>query len=90
MNRDSSVCRATGYEPDGRGSISCRPKKLFLSLQRPDRLWHPPRFIPNRYLGFFHRLKRPESDADLHIVLRSRMVELYFHSLIRLLGEVLN
>jgi hypothetical protein len=46
---DSSVGIATGYGPDGRGSISGRGKKFSSTPHRPDWLWGPPSLLPNEY-----------------------------------------
>jgi hypothetical protein len=37
-SQDNSVGTVKGYWPDGRGSILGRDKRVFSSLQRPDRL----------------------------------------------------
>jgi hypothetical protein len=48
---------------------------------------HPASY-PQSITGYFLRGKVTE--ADLHLVPRSGMVELYFHSLVRLHGIMLN
>jgi hypothetical protein len=55
LSRDSSVGIATGYGLDDQGAWVRVPvgKKIFTSPYRPDRLWGPPNFLQNGYLGFF-------------------------------------
>jgi hypothetical protein len=91
-SRDSSVSIAIGYGLNGQGSIPGKGKILFSSPQHPDWLGptQPPiQWVPGALpLG----VKRPgrEVTTHLHLVLRSRMVELYLHSPIRIHGVVLN
>jgi hypothetical protein len=55
--RGSSVCGATGYGLDGRGSIPDRGKEFFSAAQRPDRLWCPPSLLSNG-------VEWPDREAD--------------------------
>jgi hypothetical protein len=92
LNADISVGIAKGYGLDGRGSISGRGKKFFFTPQRPDWLWDPPSLlynwyrghVPQGYSGLMMKLT-----TNLHLVPRSRMVELYLHSPIYLHSTVL-
>jgi hypothetical protein len=89
-SRDNSVGVATGYGLDGPGSIPSRVK-IYFSPQHPDRLWDPPSLLSNGYGGLLSR-RYSGQDMNLtthfHVVPRSRMVEIYLHSLIRLHGVV--
>jgi hypothetical protein len=77
-NQDSSVDTEKGYGPGGRGSISGRSKGFLSSPQ----LWGSLSLLSNSGL-------LPRGAADLIIVERSRMVDLYLHSLIHLHDVVL-
>jgi hypothetical protein len=85
MNRDSSVGIAIGYGLDSRGSVPGISKTLFSSPQRPYWLW-----------GTGGSFSGGQNDGGvnlttlLHLVLRSRMAELYPYSPIRLPGVVLD
>jgi hypothetical protein len=84
-NRDSSFDIATGHGLDGRGSVPANGQMPFIP-QCPERLWIPPISLTSGY-----RVKLPGHEADnLDPVQTSRMVELYFHSYIRLQGVVFN
>jgi hypothetical protein len=68
-------------------------QKVFFTTQRPDRLWSLPSLIHNGYRGLFPRDysgRGVKMTTHLHLVQRSRMVELYLHFFIRLRGIVLN
>jgi hypothetical protein len=72
---------------DGRGSVLGRGKRFFSSPRRPEQISYPMgTVVPSK------EEKRPgrELTTNLHLVPRSRMVELYFHFPIRLHGVVLN
>jgi hypothetical protein len=85
-----------GYETertDGRVSIPSKGKSYFSPPQRPRRLWGPPKLLPNGYQGLFPRGLSScgvKYTAYLHLVPKSRMVELYLHSPIRIHFAVLN
>jgi hypothetical protein len=69
-----------------RGSIPDRGKRLFSTPQRPNRLWGPLR-LSNGCQWLFPREQRGLSVrliTHLQLLQRSRMLELYFHSPIRL------
>jgi hypothetical protein len=86
---DTSVGIATGYRLDCSGSISGREK----FSHHPDKLCGPPIPLTNEYRELFPGGKSGRgSKLTTHLLLvpRSRMVELYLHSLIRLHGIVLN
>jgi hypothetical protein len=88
--RGSSVGIERGY---GRDSIPGRGKRFFSFPQSSDRLWGLPSLLSNGYQDFF---LRGQSDlgakltTHLHLVPRSRMVELHLHFLMRLHGLVHN
>jgi hypothetical protein len=91
-SRDSSVGIGVGYGLDGRGLINGRGKKYFSTPQRPDQLLRPTQppiqCVPRDFsLG----VKRPEREDDLSppSSARSRMVELYLHSPLRIYCVVL-
>jgi hypothetical protein len=90
---DSVVGIATGYGLDDRrvGVRIPEGSRSFSSLRRPDRLWVPPSLLSNEYRGFFSWGKAAEtwSWPHLQLVPRSRKVDLYIHSPIRLHGVVL-
>jgi hypothetical protein len=82
----------TGYGPKGRGSFPGRGIRFFSLFQFPDRMWGPPRFIPNGYQGLFipgYNGRVVMLTTHLHLVPRLRTVELYLHSPIGLHGVVL-
>jgi hypothetical protein len=87
-SRDSSVGIATGWTARVRF-----PARFIFSPQRPLRLWGPPSLLSNGYRGLFLRGQSSRGlnlTTHLHLVPRSRMVELYLRSPIRLHGVVLN
>jgi hypothetical protein len=93
-SRDSAVGIATGYGLDDR-DIGVRVQvgsRIFPSPRRSDRLWGPHNFLSNGYWGLF---PRGQSGRDvkltthLQLVPRSRKVDLYIHSPLRLHGVVL-
>jgi hypothetical protein len=70
---DNSVGIAADYGLGGRGSIPSRGKNIFSSPQRPDGSGaHPP--------SYQLRTEGVQLATHLHLVSRSRMVELYLHS----------
>jgi hypothetical protein len=80
--RDSSVCMATGYDLNGSGSIPGSARFLF-SPQRPDQLWGQPSLLSNGYRRLFPRVwsgRGVKLATHLHLVPRSRKLELYLHS----------
>jgi hypothetical protein len=80
-----------GYWLDGRGSIPGTAKSFVSTAQCPDRLWGPPISYAMRTGGSSQGLKWPVREAyHLHLVPRSRLVELYLHSLMCLHDVVLN
>jgi hypothetical protein len=88
VSRDSSVGIATAYGLDCRGSIPDRSKRIFSFPQLPDQLWGP-----SEYRGVFLRRSSGrvvKLTTHLHLVPRSRMMELYINSPIRLHGIMLN
>jgi hypothetical protein len=87
----SSVGIATDCEMDGRGSTPGTGKRFLSSPQRPDRLWGPPNPLSNGYRGAISPgVKRQGSKADHSSQSRSRVMELYLHSPMRLHGVMLN
>jgi hypothetical protein len=93
--RDSAVGTATGYELDDRGVGIRVPvgAKLFSSPQHLDRLKVPPSFLSNGYRGLFPRGERGRGvklTSHLQLEPRSKNVNLYIQSPIRLHGAVLN
>jgi hypothetical protein len=80
--RDSSVGIAPGYD-------SRQRKIFFSSSQRPDRLWGSCNLLSKGYWGQFPRGKAPVT-THLHLVPRSRIVELQLHYSIRLQGLIIN
>jgi hypothetical protein len=86
-SRDSSVGIATSYRLDGRCSIPGKGKKIFSTSQRPDRLWGP----SNLLMGTgaprpWYSDRSVKLTTHLHLVTRSRMVELYLRSLTHIHG----
>jgi hypothetical protein len=81
-----------GYGLDGQGSIPGKGKRFLYTPQRPDQLWGPPGLLSSVYrCAVSPGVKRLEHEGDHSPpVPRSRMVELYLHSPIRLNGVVLN
>jgi hypothetical protein len=82
---------ATGYGLDCPGSISIRAR-FFSSPPCPDRLWSLPGLLSDGQRELFSRGYSGRGvtiTTYLHLVPRSRIVELYFHSLICLHGIVL-
>jgi hypothetical protein len=67
QSRDRAVSIATGYGLDDERVGVGIPKgaRIFTSPFRPDRLWGPPRPLPNGYKGALSSgVKRPGSEAD--------------------------
>jgi hypothetical protein len=87
-SRDGSVGIAADYRLDDRGWIPDKGKRFFSTPQRPDGHWCPPSLLSNRYRGQSGR--RVKLIIHLHLVPRSRMVELYLHSPTCLNGVALN
>jgi hypothetical protein len=86
------VCIVMGYMLDSPGSIH-DGARLFSSSQPPDCLWGPPSLVSNGYWGLFPQGWSglgTKLTTYLHIVPRSKKMELYLHSLICLSGIVLN
>jgi hypothetical protein len=79
----SGVAIMTSYVPEGSGSI-LGLARLFSSPHCPDQLWCPPSLVSSGYRrAVSPAVKRPGHEADhSHLVLRSRIVELYLHSTI--------
>jgi hypothetical protein len=68
---------------DDRGLIPGRTKGFFSTPTRLNPLWGPSSIIFNQYRGLFPLDKGGrgvKQVADLHVMLRSRMVDLYLHS----------
>jgi hypothetical protein len=81
-----------GYGLWGQGSIPDMGR-FFSSPQHTDRPWGPPSPGSNGYRGLFpwdYSSRGVKLTTHLHLVPKSRMVELYFHSPICLHGIVLN
>jgi hypothetical protein len=73
--------------------IPVRSKRFLYSPRSPDRLLSPPTLLSNGFTASFPSGKNSlgvKLTTHLHLVPRSIMVELYFHSHIRLHGVVLN
>jgi hypothetical protein len=71
---------------DNRGSIAVRDARFFSTLCCPGRLRGQPSLLSKRYRLIFRGCKADlavELTTHLHLMPTSRMVELYFHSLIR-------
>jgi hypothetical protein len=85
---DSSVCIATGYGLDGRGSIPGKGKKSFSNPLHPDRLRGPPNLISSAYWNYSGC--GVKLTAHLRLVLRIRIVDPYLHSPTRLQGYPCN
>jgi hypothetical protein len=93
-SRSVSVSTATGYELDGRGiwvRFQAQATDFCLSHSvQTNSGAHPASYTVQKegplYLGF----KRPEGEADIFLVLRSRMVYFYFPSSIYIHGIVFN
>jgi hypothetical protein len=81
-----------GYGLDGRGSVPDRGKIFLLFIASRPAL--KPTQTPKQWVqgALSSRVKQQEvkMKSHLHIVLRSRMVELYLHSSTRLHGVMLN
>jgi hypothetical protein len=82
-----------GYMLDGQGLILGKDNRLFSSPQSPGWLWGPPSLLLNGYKEFLPQgVKRwnMKLTIHLHLVPRSRTMELYPYSPICLYGVVLN
>jgi hypothetical protein len=82
-----------GYWLYDHGSILCKGKILFSSPQRSDRFWSPPSLLSNGYRGLSPRGlsgRDVKLTIHLHLIPRSKIVELYLHSPKYLYGIVLN
>jgi hypothetical protein len=88
---DSSVGIVVGYGLDGLGSIP-GSARFFSYPQHPDQFWGPPSLLSNLQGALPLGIKWQEHKltTHLHLVLRSRKVELYLHSPKCLHGIVLN
>jgi hypothetical protein len=87
--RDPGYLSRYSDEVDGRGWIPGRYQKIFFTLQRPDWLWGPLSLLSNGYRWFFPRGKSSRGmklTTHLHLVPRSKMVELYISSPVRVHG----
>jgi hypothetical protein len=92
---ENSVGIVTGY-----GLANCvvgvpflAEARFFCIPQCPDRLWDPPSLLSNEYQGLFpgwYSGWGVKLATHLHLVPRSRIVELYLHSPICLHDIVLN
>jgi hypothetical protein len=90
---DSVVGIATGYGLDDeevgvRVSVEAR---IFTSPCRPNRLWGPPNLLSNMYWGLFPLAlsgRGVKLTTHLQLVPRSKYVDLYIHSSIRLHGTL--
>jgi hypothetical protein len=91
-SRDSSVGTATRLWdglPKSRGSNAGKCKRFSSSSEHPDRLCDPPNLI-QEWVLVADSPKGVKLTAHLHLVATLEMVELCFHSPIRLHGVVLN
>jgi hypothetical protein len=81
---------ATGYGLDDRGVRVRVPvgARIFSSPRRPDRLWGPSSLLSNGHQGQSDR--GVKLTTHLQLAPRSKKVDLYIHSSIRLHGAVLN
>jgi hypothetical protein len=84
-----------GYGLDGPGAEFLWRQGMFLSPERPDRLWGPPILLYNGYLGSLPRVKRPAREVHLpprlvpmfrisraiHLLPQHRMYLIYLHKL---------
>jgi hypothetical protein len=87
LSQDTSVYLVTYYRLDVPGTTPGRDK-IFLSSVA-SRLWGPPSLLSNGYQGLFPRGLKDQGvrlSTHLRLMPRSRMVELYLHSSIRLHG----
>jgi hypothetical protein len=84
-SRERLVGIETGYGLNGRSSIPGKGNKFFSTPQCPDRHWGLPRLLCNSYHGQGVKLT-----TRLHLLPRSRSVELELHSRIRLYCLVRN
>jgi hypothetical protein len=85
--------RETNYGLDGRGSIPGRDEIFLFFITGLDWLWGPPSLISNGYRGLFPRGQSGRGvklTTHLHLVPRSRMVELNLRFPICLYVVVLN
>jgi hypothetical protein len=72
-----------GYLLDSRGSFPSRGKGYFYTPHRPDQPWGSPTFLFGGYRALFPRGQSGLGEkltTYLHVVLSSRMVDLYIHS----------
>jgi hypothetical protein len=70
-----------GYRLDGWGLIPGRDKRFFSSLQCPGQFWGPCRLLYNGDWGLFpqdYSSQGMKLTTPLHLLPKSRMVELYF------------
>jgi hypothetical protein len=91
--QDTSVGTVMDYWLDGRGSIPGRGKRFFSTPQWPHRLWAPLSLLTTGNSWLFYRVwdgRFVALNTHFHLLPRSRMVQLYFHSPIHLHGVVLN
>jgi hypothetical protein len=86
-SRDSSVGTEIDYGLNERGSIPGRGKNFLSSPHLSDRLWGTSRLLCNGYRRLFlcgYCGRSVKLNTHFHLVQRSRMLELYLHSTIRL------
>lgn len=90
--RESLVGIETKCELDCQGSIPRRGKNSLFSPQSSGRAWIHPAFHPLGTVGFFliYGSRSVNLATQFHIIPKSRMMNLYIHSLIRLHGALLN
>jgi hypothetical protein len=76
------------YTEFHQNKFSTSIKNLFSSSQRPDPLWRPPSLLSNEYRGFSrgYSSRSVKLTIHLHLVPRSRTLELCLRSPIRLHG----
>jgi hypothetical protein len=89
MSRDSSVGIATSYELDGRGSIPGKGKDFSL-FHKVQTALEPHYAVGIRGSTQGYSGRGVKLTTHLHLVPRSRMMQLYLYSPVRLHDMVLN